>query len=560
MRLILQFRKKYGKAKTRSDGAFSLVTVLCSGLIGAMWIAAAYSMLMPLVQQSSAGKQSNMMRTLAETAVDYVAKDISTSYASSQLSKYDDPDVGPPYSNFELTPAQLGIEDSGNKGVKLSVIVKNEYPGSESESSVYDFQTVPSAESKKQWSMVNAQNVGWRIIEVHVGLGSSASTKAVYRAMMRPDFGAISYSTGSGSDPNKSPYFPSGNAAFSTTAMSIGSNTTITGNLSTNGSRFGSAPLTVSGSGITINGDIAVNSMSMASDDLVAQGSAANTGSQPTLKGFISTNGDVAGFDSSGSPDTSMVAVERPPNGAANYNPDPSANLISTQGSTPQTQVAPAPSAPADATDLGSIGLSGDAKLVIRDGPVDIPAGQSLANMTTGTAYIPPGDYKVSSIDVSGTSSIQVSDSSGMSQPASFYVDNVSGGNSAINIGGSGIANSTSGNFQIWYNGTNSINLSGVQATMALYAPNAKISVGSKGSPMNFKGAMLGNTISVSNANLTFETPEAKTTGGGGASGQMMYDVTSDNGKATIKPRGLKKILWQELNYSDYIKQGNLPF
>lgn len=558
MPLNVRFSRIFIRGKTRSQKAFSLVTVLCSGLIGAMWIAAAYSMLMPLIQQSSAGKQSSMMRTLAETAVDYVAKDISTCFASSQLSKYDDPDVGPPYNNFDLTPSQLGIEDSGNKGVKLSVIVKNEYPGSESESSVYDFQTVPSAETKKQWSMVSAQNVGWRTIEVHVGLGSSASAKAVYRAMLRPDFGAVSYGAGSGSDPNKSPYFPSGNAAFSTTAMAIGSNTTITGNLSTNGSRFGSAPLTVSGSGITINGDIAVNSMSMASDDLVAQGSAASSGSQPTLKGFISTNGDVAGFDISGS-DTSMVAVERPPNGAANYNPDPSANLISTGGSTPQTQIAPAPSAPADATDLGSIGLSGDAKLVIRDGPVDIPAGQSLANMTTGTAYIPPGDYRVSSLDVSGSSSIQVSDSSGMSQPASFYVDNVSGGNSAVNIGGSGIANSTSGNFQIWYNGTNSVNLSGVQATMALYAPNAKISVGGKSSPTNFQGAILGNSISISNAKLTFEMPEAKTTGGG-ASGQMMYDVTSENGKSSIKPHGLKKILWQELNYSDYIKQGNLPF
>lgn len=546
--------------KPRTSQAFSLVTVLCSGLIGAMWIAAAYSMLLPLVQQSSAGKQANMMRTLAETAVDYVAKDISTCYASSQLSKYDDPEVGAPYNSFELTPSQLGIEDSGNKGVKLSVIVKNEYPASESDSAVYDFQTVPSAESKKQWSMVSSQNVGWRTIEVHVGLGSSASAKAVYRAMMRPDFGPISYSSGSGSDPNKSPYFPDGNAVFSTTAMNIGSNTTITGNLSTNGSRFGSAPLTVSGSGITINGDIAVNSMTMASDDLVAQGSAQNTGSQPTLKGFISTNGDVAGFDSSSTPDTSMVAVERPPNGAANYNPDPSASLISTQGSTPQTQVAPAPSAPADATDLGSIGLSGDAKLVIRDGPVDIPAGQSLANMTTGTAYIPPGDYKVSSIDVSGSSSIQVADSSGISQPASFYVDNVSGGNSAVNIGGSGVSNSNSGNFQVWYNGTNSVNLSGVQATMALYAPNAKISVGGKSSAMNFKGAMLGNSISIANANLTFETPEAKTSGGGGASGKMMYDVTSENGKASIKPHGLKQILWQELNYSDYLKQGNLPF
>jgi hypothetical protein len=545
--------------KKRSVRAFSLVTVLCAGLIGTMWIAGAYSMLVPLLQQSSAGKQSTMMRTLAETAVDFVSHDISNCMAAGQQSKYDDPEVGAPYTTFDLLPSQLGVEDSSNKNVRLNIIVKNEHPASEQDSATYDFQTVPSTDTKKQWSMVNDKNVGWRMIEVRVGLGSTASAKAIYRAMMRPDFGGISYGSGSGGDPSKSTYFPTNDAAFSTTALSVGSNSTITGNLSTNGSRFGSAPLSIAGSGITINGDVAVNSLSLGSDDLVAQGSAANTGTQPKIKGFVSTNGDAAGFDSSTIPDSSSVAVERPPNGAPNYNPDPSVDLISTKGSAPQTDIAPAPTAPAEATDLGAINLSGDAKLVIRDGAVDIPAGQSLANMTTGTASIPPGDYKISSMDVSGSSSILVGDGSTLSQPASFFVDNLSGGNSAVNIGGAGVSNSTSGNFQIWYNGTNNVTLSGVQATMAIYAPNARVTVSSKGSPINFKGAILGNNVAVSNANLTFETPTASTKNGS-TSGQMMYDVTSDNGKSLIKPHGLKRILWQELNYSDYIKQGNAPF
>ncbi len=204
---IMSRFKKHLKWQKRSANAFSLVTVLCSGLIGAMWIAGAYSMLVPLMQQSSAGKQSTMMRTLAETTVDFVSKDISNCFAAGQQSKYDDAEVGTPYNTFDLTPAQLGVKDSGNKNVRLSVTVKNEYPSSEQDSALYDFQTVPSIESKKQWSMVNAQNVGWRMIEVRVGLGSTASAKAVYRAMLRPDFGGISYGTGSGGDPSKSTYF-----------------------------------------------------------------------------------------------------------------------------------------------------------------------------------------------------------------------------------------------------------------------------------------------------------------------------------------------------------------
>ncbi len=114
--------------------------------------------------------------------------------------------------------------------------------------------------------------------------------------------------------------------------------------------------------------------------------------------------------------------------------------------------------------------------------------------MTTGTASIPPGDYKISSMNVSDSASIQVADGSSLSQPASFYVDNLSGGNSAVSIGGAGLSNPTSGSFQVWYNGTNNVALSGVQATMAVYAPNAKVTIGSKGSPMNFKGALLGNS------------------------------------------------------------------
>src|SRR5262245_27391954 len=97
---------KHSKIQTphsrRSPKAFSLVTVLCSGLIGAMWIGAAYSMLVPLIQQSSSGKQSAMIRSLAESAIDFVAADISICMATSKQSIYDDTSVGLPYNNFEL--------------------------------------------------------------------------------------------------------------------------------------------------------------------------------------------------------------------------------------------------------------------------------------------------------------------------------------------------------------------------------------------------------------------------------------------------------------------------
>lgn len=541
----------------RTNSAFSLVTVLCSGLIGAMWIGASYSMLIPLMQQSSAGKQSNMMRNLAESAIDYVAKDISVSAETSQVSQYDDPDVGAPYKTFELTPMQLGIEDASNKNVRLALTVKNEYPISEQESAMFDYQSVPNIDSKKQWSMVTAQSAGWRTIEVRVGLGSTSSTKSIYRAHLRPEFGEILYSSSSSSDP-KLPYFPGNDAAFGTTSINVGSNTVITGNLSTNGSRIGSAPLSITGSGISLTGNVTVNSLSKASNDLVALGSDTQTGTQPKIKGYVNSNGDSTGFynanDTTADP-TGRIAVETPSPSDPTYNgPEP----INTKLVSDQISVAPAPSAPSDATDLGSIGLSGSAKLVIRDGPVDIPSGQTLSNLNSGTAYIPPGNYKVSSLDVTGNSSIQVSDAAGLSQPASFFVDNSTTGTSAVNIGGNGVVNNTAGNLQVWYNGSSNINVSGVQTSMSLYAPNASINIaGSNSIPAKFTGAMLGSNVNISNANLIFEQPSAKTKN---SSGPMMFSTSADGGKNVIKPKRLKRVLWQELTYSEYIKQGNLPF
>ena len=263
------------------------------------------------------------------------------------------------------------------------------------------------------------------------------------------------------------------------------------------------------------------------------------------------TNGETNGFFDTAESGTSSsgVTVTMPAPTDAGYDSSLS-KAINPGGISDQSPIAPAPSAPAGSTDLGSISLSGNAKLVIRDGPVDIPAGQSLSNLTSGTANIPPGDYKISSLDVSGSSSIQVDGT--LSQPASFYIDNVSSGNSAVNIGGAGVTNGTSGNLQLWYNGTNALNVNGTNSTLSVYAPNASIKLSG-----NFKGALVGSSVDVANANLDLETPVASTQS---KSGSMFYSSTSQNGKPQIKPHGLKKVAWQELSYSDYIKQGNAPF
>lgn len=535
----------------KREKGFSLVTVLSTGLIGSMFVAAAYSMLVPLLQQSSGGKQSLVMRTLAESAADYIAYDIALGLKTGQPSNFDDVDPGAPYTNFELNSAQLGVADSSNSNVRLSITVKNSSPPILPNSAFNDIQSVTSdgQSSKKKWSLVKSNQGGWRVIEIKA---ISGGTKLAYRAILKPMFGDNSPPDGLGS--SSQTYFPQNVAAFGTSNLSIQSNTLVNGNLGTNGS-----PLSINGKSITVNGDVKVNSLDFKSDDIVASGNSTDTSAK--INGFVDVNGKTTGFTTTSA--ENEVQVNRPTSGAPNYDPDPGRSLITEGGSVDQTGIAPAPQAPSDAVDLGAINLSGDAKLVISDGPASVPSGQSLSNLQSGTATIPPGNYKISTLSVSDSASISVASSANLSAPASFFVDSAGSGDSAVSINGQGVSQqgtSLPGNFQVWYNGTRNVNIGAANTSMSIYAPNAKIAVDGGKSTAHFKGALLGNSVSVANAELTFETPTASVNNARN-SGQPSVNLYNDGaGKLSLKTHGLKKVVWQELSYSEWVGQGNTPF
>lgn len=530
---------------------FSLVTVLATGLIGSMFVAAAYSMLIPLLQQSSSGKNSLVIRTMAESAVEYVTYDIVSGLKAGQPSAYDDIDAGPPYTNFELNATQLGIPDKSNSNIRLLVTVKNSSPPILPNSAYNDLQSVKSdgQNSKKKWTLVKTNQGGWRIIEVRAISGNS---KLAYRIILKPMFGENTAADGTGA--SSQTYFPQNVAAFGTSSLSVSSNTEVNGNLATNGS-----PLSIDGKSITVNGDVKVNSLNFKSEDVVASGSGIGTSAQ--INGFVDVNGKTSGFTTSGADD--QVQVNRPTSGAPNYDPDSSRALISEKGSIEQTGIAPAPAAPSDAIDLGAINLSGDAKLIISDGPASIPSGQSLSDLQSGTATIPPGNYKISSLNISDSASISVGSSSNLSAPPSFFIDSAGMGDTAVNISGQGVTQQGSalpGNFQIWYNGTRNVYIGASNSSMSIYAPNAKITVDGGKSTAQFRGALLGNSISVANAKLTFQTPIA-TVNNPRNSGQPATNLYDDGtGLLSIKTHGLKRVLWQELSYSEWVSQGNPAF
>lgn len=529
---------------------FSLVTVLSMGLIGTMWVAAAYAMLIPLMQQTSGGKQNLIVRTLAESAIDYVSNDIVSALQSGQFSKFDDVEPGPPYTNFELGALQIGIPDPSNVNMRLMMSVKNQSPPIAPNSAFNDLQSVTSVgqDAKKQWSMIRNTQPGWRVIEVKALSEGGSGSKTVFRAFLKPLYADTTPSESpSLSNPS---YFPANVAAFGTSSLEVRQNSVINGNLATNGT-----PLSISGENITVNGDLRVNSLSFESEDVVAKGST-NDG-LATINGFVDLNGKASGFTTSN--DLDSVQVNRPQNGATNYDPNPDRSLISEKGSADQIGVAPAPSAPADAVDLGAINISNGAKLVIKDGPVSIPQGQSLSDLNSGTATIPPGNYKISSMNVSETSSISVGSSTELTSPAAFFVDSSGIGEASVNLGGS-VGSAQSGNFQIWYNGTRPVNISATSSSLSVYAPNAKINVAGGRHQIEFQGALLGNSIAISNAKLTWQQVRANVNNArnSGQPSIKLYD--NGTGNQTLKVHGLKQVLWQELPYGEYIRQGNTAF
>src|SRR4029434_5090468 len=100
-----------------------------------------------------------------------------------------------------------------------------------------------------------------------------------------------------------------------------------------------------------------------------------------------------------------------------------------------------APSAPAAAVNLGALSVAGNT-----------------------TTRIPPGDYKVNSISVSGNGKILlVPDAQGNYGPVRFFVEGSSSGSSVVELTGSSIVNPTNvpSNLQIWYGGSKGVLLAG---------------------------------------------------------------------------------------------------
>ncbi|HEY9788649.1 MAG TPA: hypothetical protein V6D17_24895 [Candidatus Obscuribacterales bacterium] len=539
----------------RAASAFSLVTVMIVGALGTMWLAGAYASLIPIANKSTSSRQIALLRTVSEAAIDHVMTEINTSIANKTPSVYDDVDVGPPYNKFELAPNKLNIENSENSRVGLEVVVKNIAPRDDATSAtiLFDPQLAPNSMSEKRmWSAV-AKN-GWRSIEVHAFFkgGSQASDiKRVYRVTLCPTTDAPTGGNG--------PTFFGHFAVLSNSKLTVNSDTEIAdGDIGTNGSKTSlGAPVSIEGSGIKIeNGDLVVKSLGDAAD-VVAQST--ETADAKVDNGYLRANGSVDGFQdksngqSYGDPTTTKVEKNGVP------------EAILQGQSEAQQLVAPVPKAPSGAYDLGTINVSGTATLVFTGSSFDIPAGQSLSNLTSGVARVPAGAYQISSLSVSDQGRVAYIPANGADPPVQLFIDNPSPGSSAVDLGGFGVVNASSkaGNFQVWYNGKQDVNITSkpinptIPSKLTIYAPNAAVKIKGQNSSaagrVFMQGAIVGKSVSTHNAKVRFEEPEVSQ---GSSSGKLSW--VQEGGYAKIAR--LVPVLWQELNYNDFVAQTGETF
>ncbi|MBX9686939.1 MAG: hypothetical protein K2X27_09570 [Candidatus Obscuribacterales bacterium] len=151
---------------------------------------------------------------------------------------------------------------------------------------------------------------------------------------------------------------------------------------------------------------------------------------------FGASNGLQSGVPEGHSNQT--IPVGTPPTwsgGQVNFNVEPSGSANVTYA---QPTIPPAPPAPAGTQSLGNINLQNGAKLVI-DASAPMPSGP-IGTVKGKTVKIPPGDYKVNSVSLSGASSIEVASSTQSSinsgsQPATrMFLEGTSTPTTAVSI------------------------------------------------------------------------------------------------------------------------------
>ena len=510
-----------GRLSATRDGGFSLVTVAALGAVAMMWLFAMSAAVVPMYQRASEGRYFTVVRSSAEAGLDYAVAMLNQSIQAGVPSPIDDgsPDGSPVVS---VVPTSA----LGNSGAQVTVAVNNLTPVATS--SIYDPQWDPSKTGAANY---------WRVI---TATSTYAGLQKSIRVILKPEPGnqvAV---------PTRVPYFQF--AMFGKSLVSVSGNANTDSYNSANGpyggtnvnpfgGDVGSNQKAILGDNANIGGDLRVDSVPTGSTTaVVAQASAG-----AIVKDQLVINGISTGFTATPGPtpmpgDTVLAEGQGLPLRTGDW-----LTPIDSSQSNPQLATPPAMGIPPDSQVVtGNIQWTGSSGLVGQPASGQVADLGSLSVAGSKTITIRPGDYKISSLSVSGNAQIVVApNQNGSYGPVRFFVEGISPGSNVIQVAGNGITNQSTipSNLQFWYNGTKNIQLAGNgNLQTVVYAPNSSIQVTGNGT---YFGALLGQqVIDSGNGAVHFDDALGSTTQGG---------LTYGANQLQAAPSALKTRSWQEL-------------
>lgn len=410
----------------RNDSGFGLPTIACLGICAAFVLYASSQLLTSSMSRISGERITDVMRAAAESGLDWAVAVLSDPTTSATI------DTGAPVS----IPSQFLVAGAGTNLTGTVTVTKQEAPST-------SYLYTPQLDSTQSGNSVGNQ-VMWRIVTANVTNGFKTKT---VRVMLKPVYDASQTTTTTTVQGDPEYYF--NKAMFAPGAIRFSGSNAFTDSYD---SANGTNP-TQFHTGTNGKGDVGSNTAIDVQNGKI-NGKSTVTAGEGSGTVTIGPNGQsYAGVESSGT-----------------ISGAPSGTTTSTlTGDSASKQFIPdAPSAPANATNLGAISLSGNKTYTI-------PAA---------------GNYVVSSISISGNGQLKFP-SSGV---VNLYVQ---GSGASISIAGNGISTPTNypANVRIWYSGSQDVTITGNGSGKAvIFAPNANVKVAGNGA---FYGAVVGKSIDI---------------------------------------------------------------
>lgn len=540
--------RQSARKQTRTDAGFSLVAVTAILIISSLWASAMMGAMLPTYERITTMKVQNLARSSAEAGIDYAIGSLNAAIGSAQASSLDATTLG------TTKTTQLPSSITGNTGSQVSVTVYNEAPPTTS--MLYD-PNIAYMVSKKLMSNP------YRRIESQAILGGTARTVRVIVApiLNSPNFVPFaifgntalniiglstfdSYNLATG-DPFKTTSYTNNDNNYNIYA-DVGSN----GNITVLGSGNTKRGVKIGGSYFSFPEP--ADNQAFNRQNIISQFNSTPTNQASWIKIYdnVYSNQDTSGLWPRGQYPNRMNSWNNvygwsnpgPTDPLNSTKPGPN-GVVSPYDSFQKLTLPPAPAAPAGTFNLGNVTIRNEATLTFKDG-ASLPSGTlgTISGSNTNV-NLPPGNYVVNTLTVTGESKINVNSSS----PVTIYFEGTSPGGTVLSVSSDSAVNMNSGGtaskLKLYYNGSQRISLSG-NSKAIVYAPNASVYLGQGFSDeAHHYGSLVGGTVNVNGGLYS------------GAGAFVHFDASLRNASTTgtatmlnsVKITGLKAVSWQEL-------------